>query len=303
MRMDTSFSSFLEPGIDRVAFISNWLSINSIPFHVVNFSGKQHIIVKFANDHYDPRFRQKILVAHHDRAPNTPGANDNSAACFQLLLFSRELHQKSIFGGQSFTHNIRVLFTDGEEAAGTKGIHGQGSYLLGKGLKQLGKIDEDLYVFDATGTGDTLILSTTGINDKKGNPLNSRLLELHDRAIETAQSVSPENWIRLSTPFSDNAGFLAAGIPSQVITVLPHEEATVLLLALTTGSEKKIDLLTKQLTLNSLQNAPDIPEGIPKTWLRLHTRSDIENKLTKEAFTLIHRFLVETARRHDPISI
>lgn len=300
--MDTSFSSFIEPETNRVAFISDWLSTSSIPYHVVNFSGKKHIIVKFGNNHYDPRFRQKILVAHHDRAPNTPGANDNSAACYQLLLFAKELHSADPFGGQSFPHNIRILFTDGEEAAGKEGILGQGSYRLGQGLIQIGKSNEDLYVLDATGTGDTLVVSTTGIFGRNGAPANSKLLHLHDTAINIARAISPENWVQLPTPFSDNAGFLASGIPAQVITILPHEEATKLLLALHEGTEQQIGILSSQITMNSHKEKSNLAaQGIPETWLRLHTESDKAEMLTKDAFVLIHAFLQEIAKRHVPV--
>lgn len=299
--MDTSFSTFLDQKTDRVAFISNWLSSYSIPHNIIDFSGKKHIIVKFSNNHYDPRFRHKMLVAHHDRIPTTPGANDNSAACYQLLLFAKELHSSSILGGQSFAHNTRILFTDGEEAAGKEGIHGQGSYRLGKGLIQIGKGNEDLYVFDATGTGDTLVVSTTGIHGRKGEPANIKLLHLHEEAIEIARSVSPENWIQLPTPFSDNAGFLASGVPAQVITILPHEEATRLLLALKAGTEQQINMLSNQITINSYKNKADFKkQGIPETWLRLHTDSDTADKLTKKAFELINAFLREIAKRRVP---
>ncbi len=299
--MDTSFYSFLKPGVNRVTFISNWLSLNSIPYHIVDLSGKKHIIVKFDNEQYDPRFRQKILISHHDRVVDTPGANDNSAACYQLLLFAKELHTSPLPGGQRIPHNIRIIFTDGEEAAGIEGIHGQGSYRLGKGLLQIGKSDEDLYVFDATGTGDTLVISTTGINIENGKPASKKLLKLHDGAIEIAKSVSPENWIQLPTPFSDNAGFIASGIPSQVITILPHEEATKLLLALNKGTEQQISMLTRQITMNTHKERTDLLiQGIPETWLRLHTGSDTAEMLTKDAFTLIRSFLWEIAKRHVP---
>lgn len=299
--MDTSFLSFLKPDIDRVAFISNWLSLNSIPYHIVNLSGKKHIIVKFDNESYDPRFRQKILVSHHDRVTNTPGANDNSAACYQLLLFAKELYTSSTPGGQRLPHNIKIIFTDGEEAAGIEGIHGQGSYRLGKGLLQIGISSDDLYVLDATGTGDTLVISTTGISRDNGRPASKKLLLLHDGAIEMAQSVSPENWVQLPTPFSDNAGFLASGIPAQVITILPHEEATKLLLALNEGTKQQISMISRKITMNTHKEMTDLAvQGIPETWLRLHTGSDTAEMLTKDAFTLIRTFLWEVAKRHVP---
>lgn len=298
--MDVSFKAFLEPATDRLAYIDNWLSYYSIPHSIVTLAGKHHVIVKYPPEHYDPRFRRKTLVAHHDRVSGTAGANDNSAACFQLLQFAREMNTFEPFKGQSFAHNIRILFTDGEEAAGHNGIRGQGSYQLGMGLHHLGITDDDIFVFDATGCGDTLIVSTSGITEGNDTPLGDKLHTLHKKTIEIAKQVSPENWIRLLTPFSDNAGFLSAGIPAQVITILPHNEATELLMALTKGTEHEIQDIKHVILLNSspLHNESHY-NYIPSTWRRLHTSSDTISTLTKEAFQLIHSFLYELAKRQD----
>lgn len=242
----------------------------------------------------------KTLVAHHDRAPNTPGANDNSAACFQLMLFADELQNNSAFKGQRLTHNIRILFTDGEEAAGKYGILGQGSFRLGTGLKAIGEENEDMFVFDASGAGDTLVISTAGISSAESGSVGEKLANLHEKAIQIAKIISSENWIRLPTPFSDNAGFLAAGIPAQVITILPHEEATTLLTALTVGTEDQINHINTSIILNSHGKEDDSAiSSIPKTWQRMHTPLDTPDTLTPQAFTIIRKFLLELARRKD----
>src|SRR5512133_707767 len=99
----STFGAFLAPDLDRCAFISAWLRAREIRHSVVELAGKRHIVVRFADDAYDPRFRMKTLVAHYDRSecpegPKWPqgnqcssGANDNSAACFQLMLFAERL--------------------------------------------------------------------------------------------------------------------------------------------------------------------------------------------------------------------
>jgi hypothetical protein len=126
-------------------------------------------------------------------------------------------------------HNIRIFFTDGEEAAGTQGIAGQGSFALGEGLRKLKITDDDVFVFDACGRGDTLVVSTAGI--ERSGAFGRRLADLNERTVSLARAVAPESWLRLPTPYSDNAGFLASGIASQVITVLPRGEAIALLAA------------------------------------------------------------------------
>lgn len=50
------------------------------------------------------------LVAHHDTHPDTPGANDNSAAVAAVLETGRAL-----LAGPQLAHDVILLFTDGEE--------------------------------------------------------------------------------------------------------------------------------------------------------------------------------------------
>lgn len=299
--MTSTFEAFLGRDLDRPAFISAWLRAREIRHSLVELAGRRHIVVTFAPEAYDPRFRMKTLIAHHDRAPGTQGANDNSAACFLLMQFSERLSRSPA------SHNVRVIFTDGEEAAGARGITGQGAFALGSGLRKLGADADDTYVFDACGRGDTLVLSTSGFPAGSGpdraegrrGRLYGLMEDLHRRAAETARAVSPEAWIRLATPYSDNAGFLAAGIPAQVITVLPHTEASALLGYIgKPGSDT--DRLARVITGNKPLGQDD-PLGpvIPETWKLLHTERDNAASLTASAFTLIESFLSALAARMD----
>lgn len=299
--MTTTFEAFLGENLDRVAFISAWLRSRDIRHTVVDLLGRKHIVVTFATEAYDPRFRMKTLIAHHDRAPGTQGANDNSAACFQLMQLSERLsHART-------AHNVRIIFTDGEEAAGASGITGQGAFALGSGLRKLGNTEDDTYVFDACGRGDTLVLSTAGFpagsDQDRGEGHKGRLYELmddlHRRAAELARAVSAEAWVRLPTPYSDNAGFLAAGIPAQVITVLPHEEASALL-AYLGGPSSDIDRLSRVIVANKPLDEDDpLAPVIPDTWKMLHTGRDNLASLTPSAFTLMESFLSAVVARMD----
>ena len=150
------FSAFLEPAADRRAFITARLAAQGIPYRTVTLQDKTHIVITYRQSAYNPRFKMKTLIAHYDRAAGTQGANDNSAACIQLLLFAQTLLQKRD------PHNIRIIFTDGEEA-GADGIKNQGAYRLGQGLRALSMQQDDIFVFDMCGSGDTLILSESGI--------------------------------------------------------------------------------------------------------------------------------------------
>ena len=150
------FSAFLEPAADRCAFITARLAAQEIPYRTVTLQDKTHIVITYRQSAYNPRFKMKTLIAHYDRAAGTQGANDNSAACIQLLLFAQTLLHKQD------AHNIRIIFTDGEEA-GADGIKNQGAYRLGQGLRALSMQQDDIFVFDMCGSGDTLILSESGI--------------------------------------------------------------------------------------------------------------------------------------------
>jgi len=303
----STFQSFLTPGLDRCAFISAWLRAREITHSIVELAGKRHIVARFPGDAYDPRFRMKTLVAHHDRAEGTPGANDNSAACFQLMLFAERLLSGRRDGTYPVAHNVRIFFTDGEEAAGARGIAGQGAFALGEGFRKLKMTDDDLFVFDACGRGDTLVLSTAGIaRGDSGSPrspggkagrgkLALRLDELHERAAEIAAEAASGGWLRLPTPYSDNAGFLAAGIAAQVITVLPRAEATRLLAL---GSDPA--LLAAIVANKRPPDGSPLDGKIPETWALMHTPNDAAGTLTASAFALMARFLDALARRMEP---
>lgn len=304
------FASFLAPGLDRCAFISEWLRARRILHTVVELAGKKHIVVRFAPDSYDTRFRMKTLVAHYDRAEGTPGANDNSAACFQLMLLAERLASPN---ARSYgAHNVRIFFTDGEEAAGTEGIAGQGSFALGSGLRKLRMTEDDVFVFDACGRGDTLILSTAGM--KNGGSMGERLGILHGRSAAIARSVAGGNRMSLHTPYSDNAGFIASGIASQVFTVLPQAEAQALALALEreisrereTGGEKRCVKKTLESSLTKNQYGTDPAESgdpaIPETWKLMHTAKDSAETLTARAFILMEKLLDEIARQHCEVT-
>jgi hypothetical protein len=57
-----------------------------------------------------------LLIAHYDTVPETPGANDNSAAVATLLETARVLIE-----GPAVNNDVILLFTDAEEPAGRAG--------------------------------------------------------------------------------------------------------------------------------------------------------------------------------------
>ena len=290
------FKAFLKKDLNRCDFISQWLSAHNVPHSIVNLAQKKHIIIKYPAQFYDKNFKMKTLTAHYDRAPDTQGANDNSASCFILMNFAKKLC--------SYTrpHNIKIIFTDGEEA-GAAGLKEQGAYSLGTGLKKLKMDGDDIFVFDMCGRGDTLILSRSGIFGRD-KAKTKRLDELHKRAGLIAQRACPNKWLSMLTAYSDNAGFIAAGLFAQVITVLPRKEAETLLHCLPkeklTGQNKTaMGELTDMVIKNQKppQGSP-FEKIIPFTWQLMHTADDKIETLNSEAFTLTEKYLTALAENY-----
>ncbi|PIE97935.1 MAG: hypothetical protein CR988_05430 [Treponema sp.] len=291
------FADFLKPDIDRCEFICSFLKAAGVPFKIVNLQTKKHIIVKYDDNCYTEEFKKKTLVAHYDRAENTEGANDNSAACLQLMLFSVKLAK------EKKTHNIKIIFTDGEEA-GADGITNQGSFLLGTALRKLNfHKAEDIFVFDLCGKGDCLIISQSGIFCRDTQKTD-KLVELHKTCCRFAE-LAKLDYLSIPTPYSDNAGFIATGTNAQVITILPKNEAIPLTQYLhglpNTKMPKKSVLLFENQTDSEfahilVTNTRPTPGSkfskiIPSTWQTIHSKTDCKSKLTAEAFVIIQKFL------------
>ena len=273
------FSAFLEPAADRRALITTWLAAQGIPYRTVTLQHKTHIVITYRQSAYNSRLKMKTLIAHYDRAAGTQGANDNSAACIQLLLFAQMLLQKQD------AHNIRIIFTDGEEA-GIEGIKSQGAYRLGQGLRALSMQQDDIFVFDMCGSGDTLILSESGIYGRDTRK-TAGLTALHRRCRIYADAACRGRWLSLPTAYSDNAGLISAGLTAQVITILPKKEAELLMRSL-----PRSQALQRYIITNA-----HVPHGspfaavIPQTWQRMHTPHDSIETLTPQAFILVDKML------------
>ncbi len=302
------FSAFLEPAADRRAFITERLAAQGIPYRTVTLQDKTHIVITYRQSAYNSRFKMKTLIAHYDRAAGTQGANDNSAACIQLLLFAQTLLQKRD------AHNIRIIFTDGEEA-GADGIKNQGAYRLGQGLRALSMQQDDIFVFDMCGSGDTLILSESGIYGRDTRK-TAALSALHRRCRIYADAACRGRWLSLPTAYSDNAGLISAGLTAQVITVLPRAEAELLMrymphsagtplsgnvhsagchrsaAAEISANESAAQALQRCIITNA-HVPPDSPFAavIPQTWQRMHTPQDSLETLTPQAFILVDKML------------
>lgn len=260
--LSKDFLDFIKPDCDRLNFIQNFLKQNDVETAVIPLEGKKHIYVKFPQNQYNPLFNIKTVVAHYDRFENSPGANDNSAAVYMLMLWAVKLSRQYDF------HNVRLIFTDGEEAC-PDGVTSQGAFAIASLFKKL-DIKDDIFVFDCMGCGDVPVLCENKIPQKAGNAFIKKLTALENKAQRIIRTAGNGKWFCLPCNYSDNASFIAQGIPAVAITVLPSSEVS--------------DVLKNQT---------------PKTWKKLHTHNDNIENLWESSFSLSMKIFDLLAQQKD----
>ena len=94
------------------------------------------------------------------------------------------------------------------------------------------------------------------MNFKKNRPFAKRFALLFERTQNILREASPQKWMTLPVPYSDNAGFLACGIPAVAITMLPKEEASLYCLELMKDiPDKSIDMILCDLPYGLTRNS------------------------------------------------
>ena len=251
----SSFKDFIVADCDRAVFIQNYLKAAGLEAPILQMEGKNHIYVKFPQTQYNPTFRIKTVIAHYDRIGI--GANDNSVAVFCLMEWAAQLARLV----HPAFHNIRLIFTDGEEL-GAAGVAEQGAFPLAQVFRRLGITNDDIFVFDCMGRGDVPILTQTVLPPKAPARFVKDFSALEQRAASLLQASANGRWFSLPCNYSDNASFIANGIPAVAITMLPSLEVT----AATQGIQ-------------------------PQTWQLLHTPGDNLASLTPQSFEIFHNIL------------
>ena len=326
------FGGFIAPGCDRRTFLENLLKKAHIDFDPITTEACVHLCVRFPSSAYNSLFKIKTVLVHYDRAcaPDgsfiTPGANDNSAAVFQVLRFAERLMHNEIPlpGG---VHNMRIFFTDGEElgASSVSGAKAQGAFALASLFRKLGIVNDDVFVLDGCGRGDVLTVSTAGKNSNAPLGFAKRFDALFAHACSLAKEASKGKWISVPVPYGDNAGFLSCGIPAVALTVLPSDEAAVYMRQLQKDkafaqavmnrgvAAHGAGFLSKDLSAGSAAGKKNtaalspaaelrkkgidpaqallLSEKLPRTWRLMHTMLDDETSLTPQSFALMERFL------------
>jgi hypothetical protein len=276
------FMEFISPDADRPAIITELLREDGLEFKIIEIAGNRHIVI--APHPPEEKYLRRpptMLVAHYDRAEGSPGANDNSSGVFILLETASKLKK----GG---AHNWIIIFTDKEELKPSEGIQAQGAYALAIGLKSLKIENHKIFSFDACGTGDTLIISTTLEyllkKEGGGEKLRESTMELRNIALDTARNLGMKKVLLSPTPFSDDVGFFRAGLAAQTITMLPSEECIRLVSALRKNPDYADALINQEQRKNNRL------QFIPDTWRGLNTPTDSYLRLTPPHFRTVARF-------------
>jgi hypothetical protein len=236
------------------------------------------------------------LVAHYDRVEGSPGANDNSAAVFMLLEAGLKMREEGL-------RNWLIIFTDKEELSFGEGLRDQGAYGLARSLRETSLRACRFYIFDACGCGDTLIISTMAdhlLRNETGHAAARKrqiVKALRDGALKTARNLVMEKVLLVPTPFSDDAGFLRAGLAAQTITALPSHEAAGLASLLRTRPELIDALISREALAASASTAPSgTKPWLPETWRRLNGPEDSPLRLTPRHYGRVVKFACELCR-------
>ncbi|MDR1971736.1 MAG: M28 family peptidase [Treponema sp.] len=285
------FLEFIAPDANRFAMLRSLLPEMGLNYQIFPVAGNRHFLI-FPSGAALPlqgRGPAMVLTAHYDRAPGSPGANDNSAAVFLLLKTAQKLSLRP-------AGPWMIILTDKEELQGDQGIRDQGAYSLGEALRQGGMGSAKVFIFDACGAGDTLVISTGADmllrNERGAGALRTRssMQALRDQALRAARNLGLDRVLLLPTPFSDDAGFLRAGLSAQVITALPQGEASAFASLVRARPEFSGALISREQA-RALE-----PSLIPETWRRLNTGGDTHYKLSPEHFDMVARFAEELCR-------
>jgi hypothetical protein len=297
------FPDFLAPGADRHGILGELLEELEFGYAsiVLGAAGgrklRHFFVLPSRGQSFLPgQYPTIALVAHYDRAADSPGANDNSAAVFMLLEAALKLRE-------GWLRNWLIIFTDKEELSFGEGLRDQGAYGLAKRLRETSLKDCRFYIFDACGCGDTLVISTMTdhlLRNETGQAAARKrqiVKTLRDGALKTARNLLMEKVLLVPTPFSDDAGFLRAGLAAQTITVLPSNEAASLASLLRTKPEFIDALISREaLSATKLNTRAAAKLQIPETWRSLNGPGDSPHRLTPRHYNRVIRFACELCR-------
>lgn len=296
-RMLNDLKEFCKPECNRYEFIINWLTREEITHSVIPTGEARHIMIRLDKIRpYLKRFYVKTLVAHYDRVPGTPGANDNSAAVLQLLYSIEKL--KAL----KFAHNIQIILTDREEIPPGSSISQQGAFQLGRLFRE-NKVGNCLFfVLDMCGIGDTLISGQAGIrllksrmsHEPRYGKILNRMKYLNASMANLFLAFRNGEFLNINTLFSDDLGFLLNGYPSIQLSVLPYGEAMrTKIKSLEISSEEWSSMEDKGMLSQEYRDF--LKPLLPLSWAVNHSAEDKVETLDETAFNIIDDFIMDLA--------
>lgn len=257
---------FCQADSDRFSVLTRSLERRRIPYQVIPLEKSRHIVLLTPKAKgADRDYYRVTFTAHYDRAEGSPGANDNSAAVFQLLSYWEEMRRDDV------SHYTQVLFTDNEELTEKMTVKDQGSWHLARQMSRLGISNILFFVLDMCGIGDTPVWGQS-LRKVNLNPANDAVSRAH-RAMENllirySQGIN----YGVNAEFSDDLGLLFGGYPAMQLSLLPREEAN-------------------ELRRRFSERKGGLKGALPKTWQMKHGPDDNLQSLEPRAFKLIMRFL------------
>jgi len=294
------YFDFISEDADRYAILIECINKLNLNSSVIDVAGNRHIFI-FPPGQKSLRssggifpftkLSPYLFCAHYDRVPGSPGANDNSIAVFHLLNTASILAKRG-------TDKWIIVFTDKEELMAGESIENIGSFSMGEKLKSWGLEKAKIYNFDACGSGNVFIFSTTAdnilkTNDKVGGQersnirkVSKNIASLRDHALVTAQQLQLKRVLLAPTPFSDDIGFLRAGLAAQTVTMLPDNEADQYEALLRSRPD------FGNLIISGEVKKPAEYRNLPETWRSLNNALDTPSRLTPQYFQTFVNFIV-----------
>ncbi|MBN2619058.1 MAG: M28 family peptidase [Spirochaetales bacterium] len=266
------FSKFCELNSNRYEIIISIIEHEGLPYSIIEFEGAKHIVLFPEN--LVSRKDCSVFLAHYDRVPKTPGANDNSASVFYLLYHGRKLKDKN--------HNTIIIFTDKEEIGEESSVKKQGAFTLANYFRTKNIKNLHFFVFDMCGIGSTIILGTAGENllkkhykeKYKFNPLKNDVDKVKRDAENSLLSVNNGEYFYLTPLFSDDLGLILNGYPAVLISLLPYNEV-----------------------IDYKKN----PHQLPKSWACNHTEDDTVDTLDPESWIALEPLLNKLSNIKDDV--
>jgi len=209
------FQRFCDPAADRLTVLVRTLHDRGLRPEILETGRFRHLQLRGSRP-ARPAAGEKVLFAHYDRVPGSPGANDNGSSVAALVDYLVERGDGA----------LRVVFTDGEELGPGGRARDQGSYAL---ALHWDKPHLFPVVFDMTGIGDTVVLGHLGEELlRKVRPEDPLAHDVYSRT-----RLAARRWLatcgpgvtEVNTPFSDDLGLFLAGLPAAQVSLLPRKQA------------------------------------------------------------------------------